>query len=488
MSKSDLQFPSGTNPQEVALNRQIVEFARSQGRRLFLVGGYIRDALIGKLREGNDFKPSRDFDYAIAGGDAFSFAKAVAPMVEGHFVPLDEANDTARVVLPDGTTLDFAGCVGGNIERDIRRRDFSINALFWDPERPKEINDLVGGTDDIKAGVVRAIDESAFLDDPLRILRAYRFAASLGFQIESQTAAWVARHNQKLAQVAPERINHELFIALAVSRIGPLLLDMGASGVLETIFPELAETRNVTGNTFHHLGLFEHSLETVIQAEETLAERSEWPATNLDEELSFGVTRLAALKLACLLHDIGKPKTWVITPEGKHTFIGHDRLGADMVVTIAERQKWSRPVERFIAKLVKWHLRPGQLFHQGEPTEKAVLRFYRNGGRELPELILLALGDLGATRGPAMQGGKNEALRSFLFELLEGFDVFRKESEQIPKLLDGNEIMQLLNLKPGPLVGELLTALSEAQEFKEVGNRADAERFITELYKLRRQN
>lgn len=486
MSKTELKFPAGTNPAEVLLNKRIVAFAQAKGRRLFLVGGYIRDALLSQMR----CKPgqlSKDLDYAIAQGEAFSLAKELAPIVQGHFVALDEANDTARIVLNDGTTLDFAGCLGGSIENDIKRRDFSMNALFWDPENPEVINDLVGGADDIARQSIRAVDENVLLDDPLRILRAYRFAVTLDFKIEAKTLSWLARHNRKLSEVAAERVNHELFTIFAGRKTSDLLLDMGASGVLETIFPELEATRKVTGNAFHHLALFEHSVETVIQAEGALVERPDWTATNLNEELSFGVTRLAAVKLACLLHDIGKPATWVITPEGKHTFIGHDRLGEEMVSAIGERQKWPRPVERFIAKMVKWHLRPGQLFHQGEPTQKAIYRFYRNIGRDLPELILLALGDLGATCGPMMQGGKSETLRASFFELLDGYDVFARESEKVPKLLDGTEIMRLLHLKPGPLVGELLAALAEAQEFKEVSNRSEAERFIAKLYQQKRQ-
>jgi putative nucleotidyltransferase with HDIG domain len=429
----------------------------------------------------------KDLDYAVAQGDAFTLAKELASVLEGHFVALDEANDTARIVLTDGTTLDFAGCVGGSIQSDIKRRDFSMNALFWDPENPELINDFVGGADDIAGQSIRAVNENVLLEDPLRILRAYRFAVTLDFKIEAKTLTWLAYHNRRLREVAAERVNHELFTIFAGRKTSQLLLDMGANGVLETIFPELEATRKVTGNAFHHLALFEHSVEAVVQAERALTERPEWTATNLDEELSFGVTRLAATKLACLLHDIGKPDTWVITPEGKHTFIGHDRLGAEMASVIGERQKWPRPVERFIAKMVKWHLRPGQLFHQGEPTQKAIYRFYRNIGRDLPELILLALGDLGATCGPMMQGEKSASLRASLFELLDGYDVFSRESQRSPKLIDGTELMRLLSLKPGPLVGELLDALEEAQEFKEVSNRAEAERFVTDLYQQKRQ-
>lgn len=482
MTQKRAKFPLFAQPLELSHNRRVVDLASNQNVLVYLVGGYVRDAMIASYKGISDGLSKCDLDYAIAGGAAYPFAQSLAKQFGGHFVPLDAANDTARVVFSDGAILDFAGCVGGNIETDIRRRDFSINALYWDPHEPDVVNDNVGGLKDIADGVVRAIAESAFVEDPLRALRAYRFACSLGFTIEPKTEVWIANHQTKLNNVACERVNYELFTTFGRGRLGPLLLNMAKSGVLETIFPELAKTRDVTSNIFHHLGLFEHSLDAVLQAERELADNRDLSVLNADAELSHGVTRLAATKIALLLHDIGKPQTWVITPEGKHTFISHERLGADMTAAIGERQKWSRPVSRFISKLVKWHLRPGQLFHSGEPSEKSIYRFYRQAGSDLPELILLALGDLGATRGPAMLGGKNEGLRKQLLELLKGFDVFNMENLSLPKLLNGEDVMLLLDLKPGPIIGQLLKALEEAQEIKEIANRAEAEHFVRQLY------
>src|SRR5579883_920563 len=117
MSKTELKFPAGTNPAEVLLNKHVASFAQAQGRRVFLVGGYIRDALLSQITSQPGLI-SKDLDYAVAEGDAFSLAKKLALELDGHFVALDESNDTARIVLKDGTTLDFAGCVGGSIESD----------------------------------------------------------------------------------------------------------------------------------------------------------------------------------------------------------------------------------------------------------------------------------------------------------------------------------------------------------------------------------
>ena len=144
--------------------------------------------------------------------------------------------------------------------------------------------------------------------------------------------------------------------------------------------------------------------------------------------------------------------------------------------------KWPTKVERFIVKLIKWHLRPGGLFHQGRPTEKAVRRFYRNVGADTPELMLVAFADLGATRGPGLMGDKRDELEKDLINLLEGFRIFLEESKGLKPLLDGMDVMRLLNLEPGPVVGDLLSALEEAQAFNEVRNRSQAEDFIRDYH------
>ena len=458
---------------------QVLAAARRSGVLVYLVGGYLRDAIMGRLKANGD---KRDFDYAVAGGAAVDFARSTADELSGHFVLLDEENDTARIVLDDGTNLDFAGCVGGEIETDLLRRDFTINALAWDPARPDDIIDLVGGMADIASRTVRAIAEANFVDDPLRMLRAFRFAATIGGTIESSTLAMVKKHRLRLQSIAAERVCYELFIIMEAPGAGAVLKDLGESGLLEEIFPELTATRAVTPNAYHHLGLWDHSLEAVCQAEEKLAALPDWVQEDLSSGLSAGVTRLAAAKLACLLHDVGKPGTWAITPEGRHTFYGHDRLGAEITEQISLRLKWSRPLDRFVIKLIRWHLRPGQLFHQGQPTARAVHRFYRAIGEDVPGLMLLAFGDLGATRGAGMSSETRDALEQNLMELLENYPAFAKGERTRVKLLDGNDIMQLLDIKPGPILGELLEALEEAQGLNEVSNRLQAEKFVVDLF------
>jgi putative nucleotidyltransferase with HDIG domain len=478
--RTTISLPENVRPLQHEEIRGSLELANGSGHRLYLVGGYLRDALGSHLPKDHVCK---DFDFAVEGGTGFAFAKHVANSFEGHFVPLDEENDTARVVMPTGSVLDFSGCVGGTIASDVWRRDFSINALVWDPSHPDELTDFVGGLEDLKNKSIRALSESSFTDDPLRLLRAYRFAAHINGTIEASTLEWIKQHAERITLVAAERINLELFSILGKSSIAATVQQMADVGLLEYIFPELEPTRKVTANAFHHLGLFEHTIETIPQLESRLEELPEWVHESLRKELNAGVTRLSATKLACLLHDVGKPQTWQVNEDGRHTFYGHDRLGSEMCETIAERMKWSRPLTRFIVKLVKWHLRPGALSHQGPPTERAVRRFYRDIDEELPELILLAYADFGATRGPDLNDVEaRQTAENNLQGLLNGYQSFKEKSQARVKLLDGNAVMALLGIPGGPIIGEILEELAEAQEFNEVTNRCEAEAFVREQY------
>lgn len=475
------KFPEDTHPLKHGLNLSILAIARTRSQHVYLVGGYVRDAFLSKAHNRASVN-AKDLDYAVSGGTAFDLAKAVAAKLNGHYVPLDEDHDTARVVLPDATIVDFAGCVGGNIENDVLRRDFTVNALVWDPQNPDEVLDLVGGLKDLEQLTLRAVSEAVLIEDPLRLLRAFRFSAIMGGAIESETLKWIKKHTVKLSSIPAERINSELFALFAEKEAESVVRALAETGLLEIIFPELTATKRVTANAFHHLGLFEHSLEAVTQLEKTFPSLPQWAQLHTENELSAGVTRLAATKIATLLHDIGKPDTWTITQEGRHKFYGHDKLGADMTYLIAERLKWSKSVERFITKLVRWHLRPSQLFHHGVPTARALHRFYRSCEDDVPELILLALSDFGATRGPALMGDQRDHLQQKLFELFEGYNSFKEQQSQRIRLLNGEEVIKLLGVRPGPVVGEILQALDEAQAVNEIHDRFEAQRFVVNFY------
>jgi putative nucleotidyltransferase with HDIG domain len=477
---SDNSFPPAFHPLKQETNQAVLTVAREAGVQIYLVGGYIRDALLN--RYGNENCLVHDFDYAVLGRSAIEFGKALAEKLGGVFVLLDERTDTCRVVMEDGRQIDLAACVGGSLDADLHRRDLTVNALAWDSSRPDEIIDRVGGLDDLAEKRIRLVSEQSLIEDPLRLLRVFRFAAALDFSIEVEALAAVRAHVERLSSVAGERVTYELFGILDTPRAGKMITLMAETGLLEVIFPELVACRQVPTNSYHHLGLFEHSLQALIETETGFSDFPDWAQVSLAGSIGHKTSRLAAAKLAALLHDIGKPATWSVRQDGRHTFIGHDKLGAEMIEPTAVRLKWSRPLERFVAALVRWHLRPGALYHQGPPTQRAVYRFYREVGTEVPGLVLLALADFRSTRGPGLLEGR-ERLENQLRELLEGYAVFIEGQKQNAKMLDGRDVMDLLGIGPGPIIGLVLEDLEEARSLGEVTSKQQARDFVSERFK-----
>lgn len=476
-----VRFLDGMCPLSRPQVAAVFQRAREKGRKAYLVGGSIRDAI--DLPENRTRRANLDFDFAID-GDAVEFAREISEKFAGHFVLLDDKFDIARVVLQEGIVLDFAGYSDG-IEQDILRRDLTINALMMDGEVSDQVVDNVGGFEDLQANLIRAISEASLIDDPLRLLRVYRFACARAAQIDAATISIVKTHSEKLARVAPERINYELF-SLLNYECSEYIHEMGSSGLLEAIFEELKECRRVTSNSYHHLALFDHSVETIPQLEAKFPSLPEFIQMSSRRELIPGISRLAASKVSALLHDIGKPATWQIQEDGRHSFIGHDKVGAEMIRPLAERMRWAKHLTRLVEKLVLWHLRPGQLFHTGEPTQKALNRFYRNVGDDFPELMLITYADFGATMGPGLSGEKREKLENSFDRLLTGYLTYREQIQSMPKLLTGEDVMRELGIGPGVIVGEILQALEEAQEIKEVSDRSQAQAFIRNYYDAKR--
>lgn len=473
--------------------KAVNDIALADSTPVYLVGGHLRDFVMQtdtKFSAKQNIGPAYlDYDFAVKSerqNGAAEFARLVSEKLNGVFVLLDEKNDTARVVLNTDTdnpvNIDFALCVGGGIESDVMRRDYSVNALAWDPKNPDVLIDKVHAMQDIENRTIRALSEENLKDDPLRILRAYRFSAALSFSIDQTTKNWLAQNASLLSGVAGERISTELFALFSHANTFVHLQAMADNKVLDAVFPELAATRVVTANAYHHLGLLDHSLEAVRQMELFYERASERLKESCNQIIGHKLNRLAVTKVATLLHDIGKPETWEITPEGRHTFYAHDSLGAKMSDETALRLKWSKSVSRFINRLIKWHLRPGALFHSGEPTQKAINRFYRQVGVDVPELILLAYGDLGATRGQGLGDEARARLETRFDDLLSGYFLYIEEQARTPRFLTGADVMELLQIAPGPVVGELLEALDEAQTLKIINSKKEAERFAKELF------
>ncbi len=381
--------------------------ARDAGLEAYVVGGTVRDVLLGRA--------TRDVDLAVA-GDALAWGRDLADRLGGHFVALDDENAVARVVLdePPGMYIDVAA-LQGTLDDDMRRRDFTIDALAV-PLGGGDVIDVSGGLPDLDAGVLRMNGEYVFDHDPLRALRGARLASELGFRIEPETAAAIRARASQVVRASPERRRDELARMLALPRAEPGIRLLDELALLDVVLPELAAGRGVSQpGGFHAYDVFEHNVHCIAAMDDMLAPRrpagdggmlwdglwrwfgwaEEELRTYLAEEITPGRTRAALLKMAALLHDVAKPATRTIDEEGHAHFSGHGDAGAEIVTRRMRHLRFSTAEITFVAKLVAEHLRPVQLAQVGDvPTRRALYRFYRD------------LGDAAACGAVPLAGGR----------------------------------------------------------------------------------
>ena len=402
----------------------VLQLAGERGARIWLVGGAVRDALLGRS--------VHDWDFAVD-RDALGLARAVADALGGAYFPLDVERGAGRVIMVDADAtrleLDFAVLRGAGLEADLSTRDFTINALAID--ETGALVDLTRGKADMDARRVRATNERAFHDDPVRLLRAVRMEAGLGFEIEPQTVAWIRRDAALLTLPSAERVRDEFVRLLVMSDAATHLQRLDEFGLLPHVVPELESLKGVTQSSPHRFDVWQHTLLIVDTLEGVVAavtgEEAEprtlagvplaaWGdlarslgqfaddiATHLAVEVSSGRDRAGLLKLAALLHDVGKPKTWSQDEDGRTHFYNHELVGAQMAAARLQELRFSRDEVERMRVLVGQHLRPAHLARAERVTRRAVYRYFRATGCGGVDVVLLYLADHLATCGPNLQ-------------------------------------------------------------------------------------
>jgi poly(A) polymerase len=477
------------DPQASSLLAAVNNLLTEQGVRSYLVGGFVRDLLLGR--------ETADIDIAVS-QDGVEIAQKVADALDGKFVLLDKVNRVGRVIVGREARreLDFS-TFQGSIEGDLAERDFTIDAIAVDPgELNKDVHliDPFNGRADLKEGIIRAVSETAFQSDAARLLRAVRLAAELGFSVDRQTETLIRENCHLIAGVAGERIREELLRLLAAPNCGRFLPYLDELGLLTAIIPELAEAKGVEQPKEHFWDVFDHSLETVIAVDfilrqggwqyagdEVLAATpwSELLAQHFSREVSHGSTRRSLLKLAALLHDVAKPQTKAIAQDGRMRFLGHGKLGAEVAVGILERLRFSSKEIKLVEVMVREHLRPGQMSQQGLPTHRAIYRYFRDTEGAGIDILFLSLADHLASRGPNLElEGYKEHARMVEYVLTQHLEQERVTTP--PKLVSGHDLINTFDLSPGPKIGKLLEAVREAQASGEITTREEALAYIRE--------
>lgn len=461
---------------------------------VYLVGGAVRDVLLGR--------PTHDLDFVLS-GDVLKVARKAANRLEGAYYPMDEERQTARVILssPDGSQdiLDFAALRGPDLESDLKARDFTINAMAVDIQRPTELLDPLGGAADLRARRLRACSETSFSSDPLRILRAIRLAAAFSLHIMPEARSFMRHAVPSLPRVSPERMRDELFRMLDGPEPATCMRAMELIGALVYVLPELEGLKGVKQSPPHVSDAWAHTLDVVQKLDSMLLALG--PQYNPDSAASLALG-LAVLQLgryrvqigehfrrrlnpdrslrsldllAGLYHDIGKPQTSQIDERGRIHFYQHDQVGAQIAKERGEALRLSNVECSRLESIVRYHLRPMLLSNTGKtPSRKAIYRFFRDTGEAGVDICLLSLADFLATYGPTLPTEAWSHHLEVIRLLLSAWWETPEETVSPPAILNGNELIEELHLKPGPEVGRLLAAIREGQATGQVHNREEA--------------
>lgn len=468
---------------------------------VYLVGGAVRDALLGRL--------THDMDFALQ-GDALHIARRVADRLGGAYFPLDEERDTARIILTgpqgDRQVLDFAALRGPGLESDLRARDFTMNAMAVDIHQPQELLDPLGGLEDLKSNRLRSCSPGALEDDPLRVLRAIRLAAAYHAHILPETRLQMRAAIPHLNRVSPERLRDELFRILSGRDPATCLRAMEMLGLLPYTFPELAHLKGISQSTPHVADVWNHSLDAVRKLEQILDVLGPVYEPDSASSLMLGVLVLrlgryrqqinthleaqlnpirplrALLTLATLYHDAGKPQTREVEQSGKVRFFGHAEAGESLVIERARALRLSNIETERLGIVVRHHLRPVLLSQKGEPpTRRAIYRFFRDCGPAGVDICLLSMADVQATYGTTLDIDTWNRLLDVARALLEAWWERPQESVSPITLVNGNDLIEKFDLKPGPQIGHLLEAIREAHAAGQVSTREEALNLAREI-------
>jgi putative nucleotidyltransferase with HDIG domain len=437
---------------------------------VYVVGGYVRDKLLGKR--------VKDIDFVIV-GDAMKFADQLKKdlhlrrlvryprfgtfMTKYYDYELEFVNARSESYYEDSRK---PVTKQADLYSDLGRRDFTINTLAMEikPGLKNKIIDTFNGKQDLKKRIIRTpLDPiRTFSDDPLRMMRAVRFAASLNFKIEKETYQAISKNKERLMVVSQERITDEFNKIILVKKPSVGLELLHETGLLEIFLPEFSQTKGIEQKEkYHHKDVFYHTLEVVDNI------------ASLTDSLN--------LRLAALFHDIGKPKTKRFDEKNGWTFYGHEIVGKRMVYKIMKRMRYSTEAIHYVQKLTALHLRPMALV-DSEVTDSAIRRLVFLAGDEIDDLMTLCRADITSKNPKRVKKYKNN-YDHVLLKITEVEERDRIRNFQPP--VDGLEIMELFHLEPGPKVGQIKKFVEEAILNGEVPNDHDA---CLELIKKNEKN
>lgn len=481
------------------LLQEVVQILRAHHLEAYLVGGAVRDLLLGR-------EDIVDLDFAVP-GDGLTVARQVADALGAAYYPLDAERGTGRVVLDVGsaksamhfgsashlktkTYLDFASLRGSDLLADLADRDFTINAIALSLGDPPQLLDPLQGQVDLAQKQIRAAEATAFQHDPVRVLRAVRQAIELDFVIQAQTEQSLREAAPGLPSVSPERRRDELLKLLNTSAPGRAMQKLRQLEVLPHILPEIEPMIGVSQGAPHHLDVFDHTtaaLDAWAELARTgfsllAAKLRAKVEEQLNEPLAGNLTQQTLLPLAVLLHDAGKPSTRTEEDDGKIRFFGHEQVSAKIARRMMQHFRFSSQATDFVETVVAQHMRPLWLAAEPQVSRRAIYRFFRDTQGSTFQagvaVALHALADRQATYPPGQGQDEWQKLLAVVTKLVTAYFEQRDQVIDPPPLLTGRDLMEKFGLAEGRFIGVLLNRLKEAQAVGDVVDKATALAFI----------
>ena len=470
----------------------LVKLAQREGHQLYLVGGFIRDILLGRS--------SKDVDFVAP--QASELANFLATEIGARLALIDRKFGTIRLIPPassdevsDFYQVDLSPLRGSSIAADLNQRDFTVNALAvelseWQPDGTFDLVDPLGGLSHLRARRLQLCSPPSLEDDPLRILRAYRLAATHDFTLDGHTQDRIREMRHGLNRVAVERIRDELVLILSTTNSVPILRVLDDDNVMQQLLPECGPMRNCSQNDYHHRDLWQHSfialevLESFLASPEKLLGRyAEEALPILAQRIAGERTREIMLKLGVLLHDIGKPNCRTVDENGVTHFYRHEVAGERLAGSLCARFCFSNKEIDFVSQLIRYHMRVVHLFSLKRTSRKALSRLFKLGPELFWPLLFLFGSHYMAAKGPRSRKAEIGPLRHRIDRWLDFYHKQLKPKEEEPPLVRGHELMNRLNLSPGPTVGKLLHTLAELQWEGRISTRQEALDHAAQLLK-----
>jgi poly(A) polymerase len=460
----------------------------------YLVGGAVRDMLLSRQ--------SHDLDIAIT-GDVMEVTRKLANQLGAAFYPMDPEHGVARLILQEQVgekiVLDVASLRGSDLNADLRSRDFTVNAIALDIRNMQEILDPLSGLVDLHEKRLVPCLPSAISDDPVRVLRGLRLAAAYGLKIPPETRQKMRQAAVLLPSVSPERMRDELFRILDGTQPSAVLQGMEMLGALSYVLPELSSLKGVEQSSPHIEDVWHHTFSVLAKLEKVLEllgthfdeEKAssliagllvmrlgcfrQHLANHLDERLNPDRTLRALLYMAALYHDSAKPETKTTEPGGRIRFLNHENIGAKLAANRGKSLRLSNNEIDRMERVVAHHMRPLLLAQAPDrPTSRAIYRYFRATGKAGIDICLLSLSDTWAAYGETLPQAVWMKHLDVVRDLMEAW--WEKPEQQVnpTSFVNGIEIMNRFQLTPGPIIGDLLETVREAQAMGIVHSKEDA--------------